>query len=295
MLANFGLGRGFSPSTSSPTVPDATLSVVDQLDGTGATATIAGTVGGSDNDIRVYNAGGNGVLGLVDTFTRSGNGTVDLVLDPGAYLAELVSDDYNAAAPVLFVVTLADSPFTTARGPITLAEHAAMLALRDCTAFRSWCGATTEAQAQARIYFDWPPIPPHGSDSHPAGTLSGYRPYACIFTPEYGESFSVQRVAAEGWCDSGVIAVDLMQDVPASIERDPAEVFRRFKNTIGQIISYPDGNGLMQLSHTCPDNDHAYLAITNARLLAVRRSDEDDEPGLGDFLHARLELNWGVR
>ncbi len=187
-----------------------------------------------------------------------------------------------------------DSPFTSARGPITLAEHAAMITLRDCTAFRSWCGATTEAQAQARIYFDWPPPPQHGSDAHAPGVLSGQRPYAVIWTDDRGRGLRKRRDAAESWDASGVIVVQLIQDVPADIEQRPDEAFRRFKNTLGQILSYPSPNqGLEQLAGAAVDEDHCYLAIEAIDFHAPARASEDEAEGLGDYLLAQLTLHWG--
>jgi len=108
MKRSFGTRAIGGPRTagSGPSAPvGATLAIADQADGTGATATIGGAAGYS-NDVLVYQFSGSaGGLTLVDTFTRSGNGTLDLVLEPGSYFAELVSDDFAAAGPVFFAVT----------------------------------------------------------------------------------------------------------------------------------------------------------------------------------------------
>lgn len=191
-------------------------------------------------------------------------------------------------------------PLTAAAGPITLAEHAAMLTLRDCTAFRTWLGdllysgtPASEAQAAARIYFDWPPAPLGSSDAHGPGVLNALRPFAVIWTPEV-RSFTLSRIAAECWDPAGEIIIDLFQNVPPEIATDAPEVFRRFKNAIGQIISYePPNAGLAQLSHTCPDEDHSYLAITRYDLHGPRRAAEEEAVSDGDFLHAQLALTWG--
>lgn len=107
MMSNFGLLQGFGPLTggggSTPPV-GATLSVVDQGDGTGATATIAGAAGYT-NDVYVYSFAADGTLTLEDTFTRSGNGTIDLVLGVGSYFAVMANDDFFASTPDFFFVT----------------------------------------------------------------------------------------------------------------------------------------------------------------------------------------------
>jgi hypothetical protein len=109
MMSNFGLGQGFGPITTggggTPPV-GASLTVVDQQDGTGATATIAGAAGYS-NDVYIYSFAADGTLTLEGTFTRSGNGTVDLVLTTGMYFAVLANDDFFASTPAFFTVTAA--------------------------------------------------------------------------------------------------------------------------------------------------------------------------------------------
>jgi hypothetical protein len=105
------VGRGFGTTTggggSCPVPPiGASLTVVDQADGTGATATIAGAAGYS-NDVYVYSFAADGALTLEDTFTRSGNGTLDLVLSTGMYFAVLANDDFFASTPAFFAVTAA--------------------------------------------------------------------------------------------------------------------------------------------------------------------------------------------
>ncbi len=109
MMSNFGLLQGFGPLTGggggTPPV-GASLTVVDQQDGTGATATIAGAAGYT-NDVYVYSFAADGTLTLEGTFTRSGNGTLDLVLTTGMYFAVLANDDFFASTPAFFTVTAA--------------------------------------------------------------------------------------------------------------------------------------------------------------------------------------------
>lgn len=92
-------------------ISEPTLAVTDQGDGTGATATITGSDVGTTNT--VYTQAFDGELGS-DTWTsqgsRSGNGTIDMTLTTGHYLAYVVSSDGSqtqASNVVYFVVTSA--------------------------------------------------------------------------------------------------------------------------------------------------------------------------------------------
>lgn len=76
-----------------------TLTIADNEDGTGAVGTIAGSGGGTQT-VRVFRpADGLGALAAVGSFTRAGDGDVDLELDPGGYLATL--DDGGDATALL--------------------------------------------------------------------------------------------------------------------------------------------------------------------------------------------------
>jgi hypothetical protein len=104
-ILTLGLGPLGAGGGSCPVPPvGVTLSIVDQADGTGATATIAGAAGYT-NDVYVYSFGADGTLTDEGTFTRSGNGTVDLVLATGMYFAVLANDDFFASTPAFFAVT----------------------------------------------------------------------------------------------------------------------------------------------------------------------------------------------
>ena len=86
------LGRGFG-AVSPPDAP--TLTWADNGDGTGAVATIAGAAAGSTNKIyTVPRTGGSWTL----AGTRTGNGTIELDLAVGAYLAYLLSEKDGACA-----------------------------------------------------------------------------------------------------------------------------------------------------------------------------------------------------
>lgn len=86
-----------------------TLTIADQADGTGATATVAGSTGGTTNTCYYQNF--DGALGT-DTWTDGGNrvgdGTIDVALSTGHYIAYIESTDgeqVQASNVVYFVVT----------------------------------------------------------------------------------------------------------------------------------------------------------------------------------------------
>lgn len=83
-----------------------TLAIADDRDGTGATATLAGGGVAAANVVSVYAFGNGGAMTLVDTFSRVGNGTVPIDVDPGAmYVGVLTSDDVFSGVPVFFPAT----------------------------------------------------------------------------------------------------------------------------------------------------------------------------------------------
>jgi hypothetical protein len=97
------------PVGSSGSAPSGTLSVVDDEDGTGATATVGG-LPSTTNAVVVYTLGGT----LVGSFSRSGNGTVDLAITTlGRYIAMLTADGITAAGPVIFTVSDGDDSYAS--------------------------------------------------------------------------------------------------------------------------------------------------------------------------------------
>lgn len=82
-----------------------TLSIVDNADGTGATATIAGSSGGA-NVVSVQNVDGElGSLSWTAAGSRTGDGDVSLTLTPGYYWAYCVTGGTSLSGLVYFQVT----------------------------------------------------------------------------------------------------------------------------------------------------------------------------------------------
>lgn len=105
------LGLGFGPTGSGagPQPDKPTLTIVDNADGTGAVATIAGSTAGSTNEVFTQAiSGGLGTAPEVSGGSRIGDGTVALSLTNGYYWANVVSTVNNCdavSAAVYFLTT----------------------------------------------------------------------------------------------------------------------------------------------------------------------------------------------
>lgn len=97
-----GGGGGSPPSTPA-------LAIVDDEDGTGATATVSLADGGTTNTVYVCPIDSEFDTGAwVSAGSRSGNGVVNLNIDPGYYFGYVLSsngDGTAASTPEFFVVT----------------------------------------------------------------------------------------------------------------------------------------------------------------------------------------------
>ena len=168
-------------------------------------------------------------------------------------------------------------PTTSPAGPISLAESVLRTTLADCTHFRSWVGAANQAQALDRIYLDGLPPPANNADSHTLSELQALRPFAVIYTEEQRGWRTRQNAAGtrHWFIHSGSLTVRFEQDSPSDALDDPGELDRRFRNTIGQIVSTEDdaNPGLLELAGT-----PGYLAITGIEASGPFRSDDDQVP-----------------
>lgn len=82
------------------------ISIVDDTDGTGATATISGSTAGVTNTVNVYQFSQNlGRLGSPTPYTRVGDGTLSLPVANGAWFATITSTlgvEFAAGQPFFF-------------------------------------------------------------------------------------------------------------------------------------------------------------------------------------------------
>lgn len=174
---------------------------------------------------------------------------------------------------------------TAPAGSIMLAQDNAKNTLADVTAFRTWAGASNQAEALALIYHDGLP-PPADRESYTKAELELYRPCALFWTdPDAG--FGSEVIATSGdvseWEDRGKIVFSLEENVPADIAEDLSEVDLRFKNSIGQIM-----DGLKGLFGKA-----GYLACLKMDMDGPHRVKPDNETDQGDWMIAIITLAWG--
>jgi hypothetical protein len=107
MIGTFQLLRGFGPAAMSTPAPS--LAVTDNGDGTGAVATIADSDDAATNTVWIGTWGGeSGTVEWSAEGSRTGDGTVDLDLEPGhywAYVASELSGAESVSELVYFAVT----------------------------------------------------------------------------------------------------------------------------------------------------------------------------------------------
>ena len=113
---------------------------------------------------------------------------------------------------------------TTPSGSISLAQQNLKVSLADCTAFRTWCGASDQAAALARIHLEGLPDPPEGQQTYTAEQLRALRPYAIVNTkPAGGFSLALAAFGAHGDYDAaGKLEVQIFQNCPATLDNDPS-------------------------------------------------------------------------
>lgn len=179
---------------------------------------------------------------------------------------------------------------TDAAGPISLAEDHLRSMLAKCDTFRSWIGATggveetEQSQAEARVYVDALP-PPNTGGKHTLEELRHYRPYAIVWTDDEEGGYTRDLVAvgsAFHFAESGRFRIRFEQDIEPQISGNPAEISRRFKNTIGQIL-----DDLCGLAGTA-----GYVGFTTVTTFGPFRSEQRDAPGYGDTIQMELALGW---
>lgn len=173
-----------------------------------------------------------------------------------------------------------------AAGPISLAEDALALSLADSTTFRSFVGATDQAQALKRVHLTGLP-PPADRDVYTLDELHGLRPYALVFTAGengYRRDHSATGVSHE-FIEGGSLTVQIVRDVPFEIRDHDAQVNRDFLNALGLIMKE-----LADLAGKA-----GYLAVESVTLASGPfRSSEDEIKADNDAQRAELLVDWGI-
>ena len=184
---------------------------------------------------------------------------------------------------------------TPALGCISKAEEKLRNMLAACTAFQTWVGAGVDPLTRIHIVeLTVPTLDDEEPDqNYSLAELQSRRPFALISTPSE-QPFSIDIVASPNTPNqSGVLRIRLEENVPTELERNYPEAYRRFLNTVGQIIHSEDAThpGLVELLGVCGSN---YLNFYKLDVLDHMRTSSDDIPTMGDAHKCEIEIRWGA-
>lgn len=184
---------------------------------------------------------------------------------------------------------------TPALGCISKAEEKLRNMLAACSAFQAWIGTTVDPLT--RIHLVELTIPTtddeEADQNYSLAELQARRPFALIWTPSE-QPFSIDIIASPNTpSPSGVLRIGLEENVPTELERNYPEAYRRFLNTVGQIIHSEDQThpGLVELLGICGSD---YLNFYKLDVLDHARSGGDEIPTRGDVHQCQIEIRWGA-
>lgn len=117
---------------------------------------------------------------------------------------------------------------------VTAAHDVFEATWKNCTAFRTWCGAANAEEAAAHIFQDELPPPSNGRD-YTVQELQGYRPCLVYWmSPQNGfKSRAVAYGAQWTFRDSVTFHAKLIQNATG---KDFAAIFKAFKASVGAMI-----------------------------------------------------------
>jgi hypothetical protein len=166
--------------------------------------------------------------------------------------------------------------------------------LAACAAFQTWIGAGVDPLT--RIHLVELTVPTNDDEEQDQNfslaEIQSRRPFALIWTPSE-QPFSISIIASPNTpSQSGVLRIRLEENVDPSLEKNYPEAYRRFLNTIGQIIHSEDQThpGLVELLGVCGPN---YLNFNAIDILDHMRTSTDDAPTMGDAHKCELVIRWG--
>lgn len=132
-------------------------------------------------------------------------------------------------------------------------------ALAASAQFLSWSGAANATEAKAeRIHVGDLPAPALGRDVFSIDELEDYRPYALVFIPDGGLSWTRQAEPAIFYPGTLKVGVQFHQDVTTG--QNQSYVYRDFCNNLGVIIdealSYETMDAAAAVLDTPPVRSH---------------------------------------
>jgi hypothetical protein len=161
--------------------------------------------------------------------------------------------------------------------------------LANCTAFRTFAGATNEAEALARIYLGCLPLKDANDAQSGLTELNNFRPFAIIGpvgNPIERRHISTGQVWSHGRRGEAMILMERQH--PASGNDDVNDLaWMDLVDTIVQSnnVSLP---GLVELHES-----QEYLSLSAVDVLEIYRGLEEEKAELGDYQRAEIKVHWG--
>lgn len=180
-------------------------------------------------------------------------------------------------------------------GCISKAEERLRNMLAACVPLQRWMGVSDAAAAKDRIYVAMMK-PPEIHDEEADATfyvseLQDRRPFCIVWTSEE-TPFRIDIVASPSCpSPSGSLHVLFEENVPDELRSNYSEAYRRFLNTIGQIMHSESTQepGLVELNSTA-----GYLHFRSLSVTPPVRCPEDSIATQGDSHQMTMVVEWGA-
>lgn len=175
----------------------------------------------------------------------------------------------------------------TPTGSLSLPLGALRTMLSNCAAFRTWVGAANPTEALESIFLVGLPGPENG-EAYTPSELEELRPCAVIDFFDPGgrglRAFTLNSLAQSDFEESGMLALDLMDDINPGDAASFEDAKIRFMNNAGAVLAE-----LMDLSGT-GGNLHLHMIELG---LGPRRTSIEGQATRGDAWLVRLAITWG--
>ena len=173
---------------------------------------------------------------------------------------------------------------TTATGSLSLALQAAAFTLADVTAFRTFCGVSTQADARAKIHYGWLPKPDSWKEGYTLDENRTNWPFAILAVDEA----TWEKADGSSYEAAGRTRLLIERELPD--DPSDADVYLDMLNHIGQIVTGLCDNAIAAESG---DGTVAYFQFSDAVLVQPpARASDDEEGSTGIRQWAVVELSF---
>lgn len=268
--------RQFGPISGGGTPPSTpALTLADKGDGTGATATIMGSDPGTTNTVYGFQQPCTaGSLGATALGSRTGDGTINLALAEGWWIAYCVSSNGSLVSLPSneYQVDVTGPVALTPTGALSLPEDQLRTLVSNSATFYNRVGCPSPACALGKIFRTFK----RSSDAD----HRSLRPYAVILSTQ-GLKYVLDAGGDKNYllpeASIGVFLTD-NDRFPEDVESGGID----FKNFVGGVMSDLEAQAAVS----------GNLAITGMELIALRRLPEDAELAQGIWWEALIAVSW---